>query len=580
MSLSKIVSLPVMIILILSCNSEPKSNLYQNNQGSISPENGGTLVVGLAAEPDALNPLIALSETSREVIGLVFRRLADLNPDLVSFKPQLAKCWQFSEDSLSICFFLRNDVVWHDGVAFTAEDVVFTFRMQTDPLIAWDGASFKELIRNVEVVNDSAVIFHFSRSSASMLMDAVEGYIVPAHLLEQIPADEMHRAEFNRQPIGCGPFRFKEWRFQQLIHLIKYDQYYESAKPHLDRVIFKIIPDNISLALQLQKGEIDLAQNIAPQDFQRFSELWAENKSEIKPYAYLGRHYDFIGWNLIDPQYYQNGLLDFNPSYPDFTSILKPNQLFGSQKVRAALTMALDREKIAQIVNKGLGIPMHGPVPPILWAYNETANHHWVYDPNQALQLFAKEGWRDTDADGILDKNGYPFEFEMLTNSGNVRREQALLLIQDQLRKVKVLMHPRIVEQGVLLGQLLPNKEFDAVLIGWTVGLKVDFAPLFHSSTLLIPFHFTGFYSPEYDELERQAKSNLNRTTAQQSWDRIAALLSYELPYTWLYYRLENTAIHRRFRDVIIDQRGAFNNLEDWWVPVQERSHTDQYFGE
>ncbi len=254
--------------------------------------------------------------------------------------------------------------------------------------------------------------------------------------------------------------------------------------------------------------------------------------------------------------------------------------MFGSQKVRAALTMAIDRETIARVVNHGMAIPMNGPIPPILWAYNEKANTVLPYNPELAKKYLREEGWRDSDGNGILDKDNVEFSFEMLTNSGNIRREQALTMIQEQLRKINVKMIPRVVEPGLLYGRMLPSRNFDAVLIGWNVGLKMDFSPLFNSSTFFTPFHFTGFYSKEYDRLEETAKNANNRYTAQKYWDKIAKLLSWELPYTWLYYKLECIAIHSRFKNINFDKRGSYIQIEDWWIPEEERTKTDKIFDE
>jgi len=572
----------LILLTIITCNNSNKGNIKKLDQSFTEKDivNGGTLVIGINGEPDALNPLTALSKPARDIISLIYRRLADINEDLSTFSPQLARSWEFSSDSLSITFNLRTDVLWHDEVHFTSKDVTFTYNMQTDPVIAWDGVNFKENIKSVESEDDSTVIFHFSHKTPTMLMDAVEGYIVPEHLLKDIPAEKMHEAAFNRQPIGNGPFEFLKWKTQQSISLTKFKQYYKKGKPHLYRVILKIIPDNVNLFRQLISGDIDFGEGIMPGDFSRLVKDWENGKTNIRPISFLGRQYDFIGWNLISRENYSDILNISGENIPEIKKLIKPHKLFGSQKVRASLTMAIDRETIAQVVNHGMVIPMNGPIPPILWAYNEKANTVWPYNPELAKKYLREEGWRDSDGNGILDKDGVEFRFEMLTNSGNIRREQALTMIQEQLRKINVKMIPRVVEPGLLYGRMLPSRNFDAVLIGWNVGLKMDFSPLFHSSTFFMPFHFTGFYSKEYDRLEETAKNANNRYTAQEYWDKIAKLLSWELPYTWLYYKLECVAIHSRFKNINFDKRGSYIQIEDWWIPKQERTKTDKIFEE
>jgi len=572
----------LILLTIITCDSSNKSNIKKFEQNFTEKDivNGGTLIIGINGEPDALNPLTALSKPARDIISLIYRRLADINEDLSTFSPQLARSWEFSPDSLSITFNLRTDVLWHDGAHFTSKDVVFTYNMQTDPVIAWDGVNFKENIKGVGSEDDSTIVFHFSRETPTMLMDAVEGYIVPEHLLKNIPAEKMHESDFNRQPIGSGPFEFLQWKTQQSISLTKFKQYYKKGKPHLDRVILKIIPDNVNLFRQLVSGDIDFGEGIMPRDFARLIKDWENGKTNIRPVSFLGRQYDFIGWNLISRENYSDILKKCGENKPEIKNLLIPHKLFGSQKVRAALTMAIDRETIAQVVNHGMAIPMNGPIPPILWAHNEKANTVWPYNPELAKKYLHEDGWKDSDGNGILDKDGVEFSFEMLTNSGNIRREQALTMIQEQLKKINVKMIPRVVEPGLLFGRIFPSRNFDAALIGWNVGLKMDFSPLFHSSTFFMPFHFTGFYSKEYDTLEEAAKNTNNRYTAQKYWDKIAKLLSWELPYTWLYYKLECVAVHSRFKNINFDKRGSYIQIEDWWIPKEKRTKTDKIFNE
>jgi len=571
--------LVLIAILLFSCqNKTPgrfrQTDLYPKNK---TVEDGGTLVVGMRAEPESLNPLFALSQSSRNIIGLIFSRLADINADLKGFSPRLAKSWEISADSRQITFHLNTGIYWHDGIPFTAKDVVFTYQMHTNPVIAWDGVTFKQNISDVTAPDDSTVIFSFYRNSRTMLMDAAEGYILPAHLLQNISPEDLFQADFNRHPVGTGPYRFSDWEDMQTITLTKNKDYYVSGKPHLDRIIFRIIPDNFNLLNQLKAGEIDLVEGIYPKDFLSIRRDWEAGQSNIRPLSYLGRRYDFIGWNMIDPESYRTAA-EAGASLDAIKNNIKPNIFFGSQQVRAALTMALDREAIMNAVNFGMAVPLNGPVAPILSAYNESANVVWNYNPQKAVEILSGEGWSDHDGDNIIDKDGVPFEFELLTESGNIRWEQVATIVQAQLAVIGIKATPRFLEPALLYGKLLPDKDFDAVIIGWSIGLTPDFSPLFHSSTFFTPFHFTGYYSPEYDRLDENAKMALTDDQAREYYDQIAKLLSYDLPYTWLYYRMECSAVHSRFKDIVYDKRGMYVNPEDWWIPQDERLPIDRMF--
>lgn len=533
------------------------------------------MVSALNSEPENLNPLSALSESAHQVISLIFLQLAVPDSDLLHYRPALASHWDTLSDGKVIRFHLRRNVFWHDGIPVTARDVAFTYRLQTDPAYTWDGYHFKQNILRVVVLNDSTIDFYFKQKNLSMLTDAVEGEILPAHLLSNLTPEQFFTAPFNRQPIGNGPYQLVEWRPQQTLILRRNPQYYDAPRPYIETVIFKIIPDHVLLAREVLSGELDLAENLLPNDFKRLQQLWDRGRSTVKPLTYLGRQYDFIAWNLIDRTSWQKWMRNHPPQkIPQLT----PHRLFGSRKVRQALTMAIDRQRLAQIVNGELYRPMHGPIPLIMWAYDSTANHFWEYNPSQARKLLNEEGWEDSDHDGILDKNGVQFQFDMLTNSGNVRRLHALTLIQEQLRAVGVAMQPRIIEPQTLIQKYIIPRQFDALLFGWNVSLKMELTGLFHSSTFWHPFHFTGYQSPLFDEWEQQALAADNHRTAQQYWNKIARLLSEDLPYTWLYYQVTAIAIHQRYRGVSCDTRGIFHNLPYWWIPVSARLPRDTYF--
>ncbi|MFQ6674934.1 MAG: ABC transporter substrate-binding protein [Fidelibacterota bacterium] len=560
------------LIFVLSCGRKGESDRGLREYPGEQAVPGGVLVVGINGEPDALNPLTALLKPARDIIHLLFRRLADINEDLATVTPQLARGWEFSLDSLTLTFHLRTGVLWHDGTPFTSRDVVFTYRLQVDPDVAWDGFPFKQNIVGVEAPDDSTVIFTFREKTPTLLMDAVEGYIVPAHILEGVSPDEIRQAGFNHHPVGCGPFRFVGWKPQQSVTLEKFDRYYRKGRPYLDRVVFRVVPDRVSLWHQLLSGDIDFMEGVPPANFNRLVEEWEKKKTPILPVSFLGRQYDFIGWNLIDPASYPRVMEAYRGGDVDAARHFVPHPLFGSRKVRAALTMAMDRTRIARVVNAGLAQRMDGPVPLIWWCYNPEANTDWPHNPRRAMQYLREEGWTDSDGDGVLDRDGIPFRFEMVTNTGNERREMALTIVQEQLREIGVDMTPRLVEPGLLFGRMLSRREFDAALIGWDVALKVDLVPLFHSSALISPFNFVSFRSEEFDRWHDLAVATFDRQAAQAYWDSIAHFLSGELPYTWLYYRMENAAYHFRIKGARIDKRGPFFHLEEWWIPPEERT--------
>lgn len=527
---------------------------------------GGTLVAGTISDVKSLNYYVAESRLAQDIIGLMFLSLTTINQDLRTFSPLLAKSWEFSDDRKKLTFHLRDDVYWWDGEKTTAEDVAFTHRLITHPQVTWSGKSWKEHIEKIEAVDDTTVVYHFTRVYPYQIMDAAEGVILPEHILHDLPPEEFRTAAFNSHPVGNGPFRFKSWEQQQQLELVRNANYCEQPKPHLDRIVFRIVPDRTTLITQLQAGEIDFVENMSPKTFQQTKEAYSNGNSDIRPYGFLGRNYDYIAWNTIDPEAYDPKV---HGTVESFDKI--PNPYFADKRVRQAMTYAINRDLIREAIGYGLLIPMHGAISPILWAHDETIPEI-PYNQDKARTLLAEAGWQDVDDDGILEKDGREFRFTLKTNTGNVRREQACTLIQEMLKQIGVQMEIQMLE-GLTFFNSLRDKQFDAALSGWSVALKVDYAPIFHSQAAIQQYNFTAYRSPRFDSLNREAVLASDIERAKRLWSQVETLLLEDQPYTWLYYMKSGHGLHQRFKGVRMDHRGAYLNLEDWWVPVEERKY-------
>ncbi len=527
---------------LLACG---RAEEHREDQSIPQDRYGGTLVVGEIGDADALNPLVSSTRNASDVEGMLFLTLTDINKDLDSHSPSLAKSWEFSEDHLRLTFHLRDDVTWTDGVKTTAHDVRFTFQRQIDPLIAWSAIRWKEFIEKVEVVDDTTVTFVFKEVYPYQLMDAAVGSILPRHLLQDIPSQDWRTCDFNRHPVGNGPFKLKSWVSQQTIELVANEAYY-AGRPFLDRIVFRIIPDQTSLLAQLRSGDVDLMESIPPKDVARMEGEYGSGKSEVRIVRYPSRAYGYIGWNLM-------------------------NALFESKKVRQALTMAIDRANLIEAVYFGLAQPCHSPISPILWAYNSDMPA-FPYDPQRARQMLTEEGWVDRDGDGWIEKDGQRFEFTLKTNQGNRIREDITVIVQDQLAKVGIKVNPRLIEWTVFSDQT-NRKEFEAIVAGWSVGLKVDLTTIWHSESISDKFNYVSYSNPQVDQLIEQAKREMDRAKAKLLWDQAQRLIVEDQPYTFLYIPEQVNGIHQRFRDVQMDTRGTFIHPELWWVPAEERKY-------
>ncbi|GJM45410.1 MAG: peptide-binding protein [Gemmatimonadota bacterium] len=500
------------------------------------PVRGGTVVIGIPAGPDNLIDATSSTAVGDEVIARMFLPLTSLAADLESYEPELARRWESSEDGRSVTFHLAENARWHDGEPVTSADVLFTHELLTDPLVGYSARSYKDFITDVVADDDFTVTFHFDRRYPYQVLDASAGAILPEHLLKDAPRDQLVATDFARHPVGCGPFKFSRWEPQQFVELVANDDYFE-GRPYLDRVLFRIVPEKTSLITQLETGEIDVMPNVPPHEIERLR----KSAKHIRIQASEDRNYTYIGWDSTNP-------------------------LFASARVRRALGMAIDREGLIQSLCYGFADPIDGPIHPRLWAHNP-AIQPLPYDPAAARALLAEEGWVDSDGDGWLDKNGEVFEFILKTNLGNQVRMDATILIQSMLQKVGVKVEPRTYEWNVLWSSVIDHSYESAVLVGWSIALKIDLKATFHTEAISGKFNHTEYSNPRVDELIDGALAAETFEEARPLWYEVQERIVADQPYTFLYTIQSLLGVNERVRGTAPDFRGTYDNLHEWWIP-------------
>jgi len=501
-----------------------------------TPVDGGTVVIGVTAEPDNLLDATSTTSTAQNVIDQMFLALTDLGEDLRSYEPALARSWETSADGRSVTFHLAPEAHWHDGVPVTARDVVFTHELLIDPAVNYAARSYKDFITDVTADDDHTVTFRFDRHYPYQILDASVGAILPEHLLRDAPRADLEATEFARRPVGCGPFRFSRWESQQFVEIVANDDYF-LGRPHLDRVVFRMVPDKTSLVTQLETGEIDVMEAVPPHEVERLR----KSARQVRVESGEGRNYTYIGWNSRNP-------------------------LFSSARVRRALGMAIDRQGLIDALCYGFASPVNGPIHPRLWAFNPDVPA-LPYDPEGARRILAEEGWEDHDGDGWIDRDGQPFEFVLKTNLGNQVREDATVMIQSMLQKIGVKVEPRTYEWNVLWGSVIDHSYETAVLVGWSIALKIDLKSTFHSESIAGKYNHTEYANPEVDRLIDRALAAGTFEEALPLWQEIQLFIARDQPYTFLYTIQDLFGVNRRVRGTRPDFRGYYRSLPEWWIP-------------
>lgn len=508
-------------------------------EGQAPPAEGPvTLTIASSADGKRLIPMLATDTATFGISGRIFNGLTRYDKDL-KIAPELAESWDVSPDGLDITFQLRKDVRWQDGEPFTSADVLFTYKALRDPAVATPYSDSLGPLESVGAPDEYTVKVRYKEPFAPAL-EAWGMGIIPKHLLE---GQDINTTEFNRSPVGTGPFKMGEWVTGERITLVANDDYF-LGRPRIDRIVTRVIPEQSTRFLELKAGGIDFMA-LSPVQYARQTDS-GEFGRKFQKLRYPDFIYTYMGYNLKDER-------------------------FRDIRVRKALTYAINKEAIIQGVLLGLGSPCTGPLPPKSWAYNPDVKPY-PYDPEKAKSLLAEAGWKDTDGDGYLDKDGERFSFTIITNQGNDERKKTAEIIQQNLKEIGIEVKLKILEWQAFIHDFVDKGKFEAIILGWSLTPDPDMYDIWHSSkTKEGEFNFVGYKNEEVDRLLVEGRQNFDIEKRKEIYHRIHEILADEVPYTFLYVPDALPVLDRRFKGVKVEPAGIWYNYEQWYVP-KERS--------
>jgi len=534
----------LLLFMILSgCKSKSSGTLLTDlKSDSDEPAYGDTLIEGTIGEPSILIPMLAGDSASHNIAGLVYNGLVKYDTDL-SVIGDLAESWEISKDGLVITFHLRKGVKWADGVEFTADDVMFGYKTIIDEKTPTAYSEDFRQVKKAEVLDRYTFRVTYEKPFAPALTSWGSLVVLPRHLLE---GKDITKSELARNPIGMGPYKLNKWTSGQELLLDSYHDYFE-GRPYIDHYMYRIIPDSATMFLELQAGGIDM-MGLTPIQYTKQTET-AFFKSNYQKFRYPTFAYTYMGLNLKHP-------------------------FFMDKRVRQAIAYAIDKSEIVDVVLFGLGSPSTGPYVPNTWPYNPNVKKY-EHDPKKALQLLKEAGWRDTDGDGVLDKEGKPFEFTIFTNMGNTLRMNTATIIQWRLARVGIKVEIRALEWSTFINEFIDKRRFQAVILGWSIGLDPDQFDIWHSSkTKVKEFNFVSYNNPEVDELLDRGRRTFDIAERKRAYFRIQEILADELPYIFLYVPDATPIVHARFKGIKPSPIGISYNLPKWYVPKKLQRHT------
>ena len=482
-----------------------------------------TLHLSIGSNPSKLNPLIATDSASGEIAGWIFDALLAYDKD-GNIEPRLAKDYRFKDDT-TLLFTLRDDVLWSDGVKFTAADVVFTYNLITSPKIYTPYASEFRYVESVKALDDYHVEVKYKEPYFKALQTWMTD-IVPKHILEK--EDDIMTSSFNQHPIGTGPYTLDGFEVSKDI-VLKANPNYFRGKPKIDEIVYHFMPDPSTQFLMLKSHKLDVG-SLTPLQYER--QIDADFRSFYDVYEKISQSYTYLGFNLKNPK-------------------------FQDPKVRKALSLAIDRQELVDILFFGHGQVCTGPFMPGTFAFNKE-----IKAPSQNIE----------EAKRLLKEAGYtpkhPLSFEIVTNSNNPTRVYATQILQYQLEKAGVIVKIRTMEWQAFLNTVVMPRKFEAVVLGWGLGLMPDAYSIWHSEgSTKGGFNFISYKNEKVDALIKEAEKTVDQQKLGEIYREVFALIVHDNPYLFLYIPNSITVVNKQIQNVSQSILGVMHNVIEWIKP-------------
>lgn len=473
----------------------------------------GRIVVGLSQEPTVFNPLMAKIEVDDGIHFSLFDALfritpeGEIVPNLATEVPSQAN-GGISEDGLNWRIKLRDDVKWHDGKPFTAEDVKFTLDLIVNPKFrSWRTLGHSQ-VKDLKVVSPTEITWRMERPFAPYLALLTETFIVPKHVLEG--EEDPNKAAFNQAPIGTGAFKWGRRAAGDHVQLVANPDYFGEG-PYISEVIFKYIPDVTVLYTQFKSGDVDIVGN-------QF--ISADNYEEAKTLA--DRLVTVVSSTSVEGIY-------FNVEKPQFTD----------PAVREAIYAAIDKQTIIEQVYYGLPIATESVVPPSSYYFNKDLPKQ-EFSLDRAKEILDKAGWVP-GAGGIRAKDGVTLSFVNSTTSGNHLREMVQQFVQQTLAEIGIEMKISNLPPAVIWGDFWRKSEFDTVLVGvnYLIAADPDLTNRFHSKVIVAKggsgSNNSQYQNPKMDALLEEGAKTFDQQARKKIYDEVQAIIRKDLPLMPLY---------------------------------------------
>jgi peptide/nickel transport system substrate-binding protein len=514
------------------------------NGTKLAPGYGGRYTEGIVGQPRYINPaLSATNAADRDLTRVVFSGLLKFDADQ-KLVPDLAESLpEISADQKQYTLKLRQNVTWHDGQRFTADDVIFTVHLiqnqafQSPVRLNWNKVE-------IQKTDDYTVVISLKEPFAPFVANLTQG-ILPKHIWENIDAKNFTLAKYNLQAIGTGPFQVKDIKKSdngevQSVRLTAFKNYY-FGRPYLDELEFKFYTNYDELIAAYHSKDI-LGLGYVPFD----KKLYVEKSSRINLY-YL---------NL--PQY-QALFLNRGKS-----------QVLSDKNVRAALAESLNRDEVIKEVYLGYAQPAFGPIPPGYLGYNAKIEQVHTYNLDNAKKLLDQAGFKPQEGSSVLKKGTVNLEFTITTNNFplNVRTAE---ILKRQWEAVGFKVNVQDLTIGELEQNYLRPREYESLLYSENIGADPDLYAFWHSSQKADPgLNFAMFGGTESDRLILEARASSDPNYRAPRYSRIQDLIADDIPALFVansqfVYGVSNKVNGINLKN-LVNQSERFLDINQWYI--------------
>ena len=509
---------------------------------------GDWLIWALNGGLAKITPLLGSDLSAQIIWGEVLETLCTRDLETLQWKPLLAKSWQVSPDGLKITFQLRENLHFSDGHPLTADDVVFTFDFIKDPKINCPrDRAYVERVKKVEKNGPLEVTFTFTEPYFSTMNIAANWPILAKHFYGKFKPEDFNNSV--GYLLGSGPYKMEDptgWKPGQFVTVVRNEQYW-GIQPAFNRIIFKDITNDKARLASFRNGDVDFIWCSADQYRDMLGDRSLVERSKHLNFDDPTGGYRFLGWNE---------LLNGKPTY------------FAEKRVRQAMTMLLDRQRMIQELMYGYATIASGP----FWPNGNQADPNvkpLPYDVEKARQLLGEAGFHFDANEGVLKgPDGKPFRFKLTYPSGSQNYDRMVLMLKDAYARVGIVMEPNALEWGSFT-DMLDKRSFEAVTLAWGATLDDDPYQIFDSSQMVTGGDdFISFKDPEVDKAIEEARRTIDEAKRNALWHKVHQLINEGQPYTFLFYPQSMRFVDGRIQNPQVTRSGL-NVPEEWWVPLK-----------